>query len=213
MTRTVPLLCLLLLSCSKPSTPAAAPAPAQTPRAPAQAQAGAPTPRPEGSAAPGTAPSAQGPKCSASSLSAEPNAPKPSLPPVVESMRRHIVAAAVACDYDALAKLARENGEEFNFGFGPETDVAATWRKQEQEGVPVLAMLVKVLNLPNAKEETSYLWPSAYRTGETAEDWKALEGLYPAEQLARWRNSDNGYVGFRTAIDEKGDWLFALSGD
>ncbi len=172
--------------------------------------AGAPTPRPEDAGAAG---SAQGPRCSASTLSAEPSAARPSLPPVVESMRRRIVTAAVACDYETLATLARENGADFNIGFGPETDVAATWRKQEQQGVPLLAMLVKVLNLPNAKEETFYLWPSAYRTGETPEDWKALEGLYPAEQLARWRASEDGYVGFRTAIDESGDWLFALSGD
>jgi hypothetical protein len=119
----------------------------------------------------------------------------------------------VACDYDALAKLARENGAEFNVSFGPDFDPAAFWREREREGTPMLAQLVKVLSLPHAKEETLYLWPSAYRTGETQEDWKALEGLYPAEKLAEWRKGENGYLGFRVGIEENGDWTFALSGD
>jgi hypothetical protein len=104
----------------------------------------------------------------------------------------------VACDYDALAKLARENGAEFNVSFGPDFDPAAFWREREREGTPLLAQLVKVLSLPHAKEETLYLWPSAYRTGETQEDWKALEGLYPAEKLAEWRKG--------------GEWLPGLPG-
>jgi hypothetical protein len=128
-------------------------------------------------------------------------------------MRRRIVAAAVACDYEALARLAREHGADFNVSFGPDFDVAAFWREREKEGEPVLALMVKVLNLPHAKEETLYLWPSAYRTGETAEDWKALEGLYPAERLAEWRSGENGYLGLRVGIEENGDWLFAVSGD
>ncbi len=206
MTRLLLLLCVLLLSCTKPS----APAPAPTPQAQVAADAGAPKTGPE---AAGAAPAAQAPRCSASTLSPQPSAVPTPLPPVVESMRRRIIAAAVACDYDALAKLARENGADFNVSFGPDFDPAAFWREREREGTPVLAQMVKVLNLPQAKEETLYLWPSAYRTGETEEDWKALEGLYPAEKLAEWRKGEDGYLGFRVGIEENGDWTFALSGD
>ncbi|MFL5358015.1 hypothetical protein [Archangium sp.] len=146
-------------------------------------------------------------------MSPQPSPARTALPPVVESMRRRIVAAAVACDYETLAKLARENGADFNVSFGPDFDVAAFWREREQEGVPVLSLLVKVLNLPHAKEEALYLWPSAYRTGETEEDWKALEGLYPARQLTDWRKAGDGYMGMRVGIKENGDWTFAVSGD
>lgn len=127
-------------------------------------------------------------------------------------MRRRISAAAVACDYEALARLASEKGKEFSLGFGTDTDVAATWRKSEQDGVPVLAQLVKLLNLPHTQDEKVYIWPSAYSANDTPEDWKALEALYPAERLTEWREGE-GYAGFRTGIDESGDWQFALRGD
>jgi hypothetical protein len=128
-------------------------------------------------------------------------------------MRRRIVAAAVACDYGALAVLAREKGTEFNFSFGPGEDPAAYWREREREGDAVLARLVRVLNLPYAKDGTLYVWPSVFRIGAKPEDWKALEGLYPPEQLARWRSMEDGYLGLRTGIHESGDWLFAVAGD
>ena len=161
---------------------------------------------------PGPSKPVEGPRCSASTLNAEPSAPRSPLPPAVESMRRRIIAAAVACDYEALARLASEKGAELSLGFGTDTDVAATWRKSEQDGVPVLAQLVKVLNVPHTQEETVYVWPSAFSDKDTPEDWKALEGLYPAERLAQWREGD-GYTGFRTGIDATGDWQFALRGD
>jgi hypothetical protein len=128
-------------------------------------------------------------------------------------MRRRIVAAAVACDYQALAALSREKGADFSFGFGDEKDVAAAWRKQEEEGAPVLAPLVRVLSMPYAKLGTLYVWPSAYGAEATDEDWSALKSLYSAEQIADLRANEDGYMGFRAGIAESGDWQFALSGD
>jgi hypothetical protein len=128
-------------------------------------------------------------------------------------MRRRIVAAAVACDYEALVRLSRENGEEFNFSFGPGEDPAAYWRQQEREGQPTLALLVRVLNLPYAKDGTLYVWPSVFRVGAKDADWKALEGLYPPKTLAEWRRMEDGYLGLRTGIHEKGDWMFVVGGD
>ena len=128
-------------------------------------------------------------------------------------MRQRIVTAAVACDYEALATLAHEKGEEFSFGFDEDKDVAAYWRKQEQAGQPLLAQLVKVLNLPFTRSESLYVWPSAYGDAPKDADWKALEALYPPERIAELRKQQDGYTGFRVGIDESGDWMFALGGD
>ncbi|MFY0529739.1 hypothetical protein ACN28I_43450 [Archangium gephyra] len=215
MNRLLTALCALLLAaCNRsspnvPSAPAAPPAPVVQDAGVASAReapmdAGTPGPSREDAGAA---------RCSASTLSPEPVPAQPPLPAVVDSMRRRIVAAAVACDYAALAVLAREKGEEFNFSFGPGEDPAAYWREREREGDAVLGRLVRLLNLPYAKDGTLYVWPSVFRMGAKAEDWKALEGFYPPEQLAQWRNLEEGYLGLRTGISENGDWLFAVAGD
>jgi hypothetical protein len=128
-------------------------------------------------------------------------------------MRRRIVAAAVACDYKTLNSLSRERGKDFTFTFGPESDLAEAWRRQEAEGQPVLAQLVKVLSLPYVKLHTLYVWPSVYGPGAGPKDWSALEGLYSAEEIRELRAIGEGYIGFRTGIDTSGDWQFAVAGD
>ncbi len=152
-------------------------------------------------------------RCSASTLSPTPTPPQTPLPLAVDSMRRRIVAAAVACDYAALAALADENGEGLRFSFGPDTDVAAYWRKVETEqGEPVLARLVRILNLPHIQEGNFYIWPSVFREGATAKDWDALKGLYPDTQLKAMQKQGS-YLGLRTAITPAGDWQYAVAGD
>ncbi|QRO02981.1 hypothetical protein JRI60_47255 [Archangium violaceum] len=128
-------------------------------------------------------------------------------------MRRRIVAAAVACDYAALGALADEQGKGLRFSFGPDKDVARFWRRLEQEhGAPVLARLVKILSLPYTKQDELYVWPSAFREKATAEDFAALKGLYPDEQLQAMRH-EGSYLGLRAAITGTGDWQLAVSGD
>lgn len=221
-----------LLACSeRPSSPpAGAPvAPSQTAAAPG---AGPLSPSAGASDAGGASPAAGAPdasagasgtstrdagsaRCSASTLSPEAGAARPVLPPPVESMRRRIVAAAVACDYAALAALGDEKGKGLSFSFGAGEDPAAYWKEAEQQGDPVLAQMVKVLHLPHAKdEEGTFVWPAVHITGPKSEaDWKALEGLYPAEQLRNMREADVGYLGLRVGITAKGDWQFAIAGD
>lgn len=216
MKRSILLSCLLsLASCTKPSPTSPAAPPTAPPAAPPTAQTAPVTAPPSTPPAPPPAPSvqAQAKGCSASALSPMPSASKSALPPPVEAMRQHIVTAAVACDYDALARLAHEKGEEFSFGFEEDKDVAAYWRKQEQAGQPVLAHLVKVLSLPSSHEESLYVWPSAYGAEAKDADWKALEALYPPERIAELRKQPDGYTGFRVGIDASGDWMFALGGD
>lgn len=208
MTLRAPVLSLLLLvlGCTRPSTPAA-----EAPPAPKTAEVAKAPEAPK--AAPTAAAPSQAARCSASSLSPEPAASRTPLPPAVESMRRRIIAAAVACDYEALAALTREKGAEFSFGFGGDKDSVDTWRQQEKEGELVLALLVKVLNLPHTQLDALYVWPSAYTAEPKPEDWKALESMYSAAELKELRDNPDGYVGFRTGIDASGDWQFAFSGD
>lgn len=232
-----------LLACQeRPSGPGAgSPAPAAPPQAAAPAQAPAAAGAPAAAQAPAAAaqsapPSAAGSagaqdagagtarpsmqdagsaRCSASALSPEPKAVQPPLPPAVESMRRRIVAAAVACDYAALAALGREKGKDLSFTFGVAEDPAEYWREAEQQGEPVLAQMVKVLNLPYAKDEEGvFVWPSVHVTGlESEADWKSLRGLYPEEQLRNMREVGSGYLGLRVGISSKGDWQYAIAGD
>jgi hypothetical protein len=203
MTKSLSLLsALLLLSCSRPSSPAPESKPA----------AEAPRPGAEAAAAP-IAPPPEVPRCSARVLNAEPRAPRTPLPPAVEAMRRRIIAAAVACDYAALATLSREKGESFNSDSGAEKDLAVAWSKREKEGEPVLEHLVRVLNMPHTQLDTLYVWPSAYSAEPTPEDWEALKDVYSSKQLAELRANPEGYAGFRTGIDESGDWKYAFSGD
>ncbi|OJH37971.1 hypothetical protein BON30_26990 [Cystobacter ferrugineus] len=128
-------------------------------------------------------------------------------------MRRRIVAAAVACDYAALAALGDEQGKSLRFSFGPDEDLALFWRKAEQEqGQPVLARLVKILNLPYTKQGELYVWPTAFRDNATAQDFDALEGILPDAQLQAMKR-ERSYYGLRVGISGNGDWQMAVSGD
>ncbi|ATB36856.1 hypothetical protein CYFUS_002271 [Cystobacter fuscus] len=166
------------------------------------ADAGIPSPTPDGGAA-----------CSAQGLSPTPSPANPPLPPAVDSMRRRIVAAAVACDYAALAALGDEQGKSLRFSFGPDEDVARFWRQAEQErGEPVLARMVKLLSLPYTKQDELYVWPTAFRENATAQDFEALKGIYPDAQLQAMQR-DGSYLGLRVGISSTGDWQLAVSGD
>jgi hypothetical protein len=152
--------------------------------------------------------------CSAASLS--PKLPKQQLPAKVATMRDRIAAAAVRCDYAALARLARENGRTFVFSYGGERDPAAYWRRLETQRLDrPLARLVGILGLPVTRNEIgSYAWPSAYTEKPTAADWNRLvrAGLYTRAQVESMKRYGS-YLGYRTALSPKGDWLFFVAGD
>ena len=153
--------------------------------------------------------------CSAASLSA--TLPKQKLPPAVARVRARIAAAAVACDYAKLQKIALEKGKGFKFSYGSETSAIAYWRKLEsQHRDKPLARLVKILAIPFTRNETkAYAWPSAYTNKPTAADWNALvkKGVYSRTQVNTMRKGGNVYYGYRTAITRTGDWQFFVAGD
>jgi hypothetical protein len=153
--------------------------------------------------------------CSAASLSAQ--LPKQNLPAAVASVRARVAAAAVACDYAKLQKIALEKGNGFKFSFGTEKSAAAYWRKLEsQHRDKPLARLVKILSIKFTRNETgAYAWPSAYTDKPTASDWNALvqKGVYTRAEVSRMRKGGNVYYGYRIAITRSGDWQFFVSGD
>ncbi len=153
-------------------------------------------------------------RCSAASLSPE-TTPEGTPPPrAVESMRRRIIAAALACDYTTLSALGDEKGKGVAFSFGGGEDAAAHWRTLEAGGEPVLARMVRVLRLPHVKDGDLYVWPAVHITGLDSEaDWKAVEGLYSAQELKTMRELGSGYLGMRLAISSRGDWQYAIEGD
>ena len=213
MKKLLPVLCGLLLACTRESPAPTGPLDASVAVAPKQAPAPVAAP-PDASVAetPPDAGAGASP-CSASTLSPEPKPPAKGLSAEAEAMRRRIIAAAVACDYATLTALSREVGKEFNLALGGEADVGTFWRKREEQGEPVLSRLVRVLNLPHVGEGEFFLWPSAAGMFRKDKDWKAVEGLYPPETLAQWKASEKGYAGLRTGIHINGDWLFAVSGE
>jgi len=213
-----------LLACSeRASSPAAgvdagAPPTAQppagdpAPTAPASAAADSGVPDAGALAGQPTAADAGSAACSAGTLSPRTQIPIPPPPPPVEGMRRRIIAAAVACDYAALAALADENGKGLRYSFGGGKDPAAFWREAEAAGEPVLARMVQVLNLPHAKQGDLLVWPAVHATN-AEKDWKALAGVYPEAQLQAMKEGGSGYLGLRLGITSKGDWQLAVSGD
>src|SRR5204863_1259499 len=151
-------------------------------------------------------------RCSASRLS--PKLPVQKLPARVASMRARIARAAVACDYAALERLARERGRSFEFSFGGGTSPAAYWWRLEQSRQDdPLAKLVKILRAPFTRYRGGYAWPSAYRLKPDQADWNALLAVYSRAEVNRFRKSEIGYYGYRAGISPKGDWRFFVAGD
>ena len=163
--------------------------------------------------APGRAGSAT-PRCSAATLSAK--LPKQALPAKVAATRDRIAAAAVRCDYASLARIAGATKQGFVFSYGAERSPAAYWRRVEALGRDrPLARLVKLLRQPVTRNEIgSWAWPSAYTERPTAADWNRLvtAGIYTRAQVNGMKKAGS-YLGYRTAISPRGEWLFFVAGD
>lgn len=145
-------------------------------------------------------------------------APQPGLPPAVARIRSEIAAAAVACDYARLEALALAGQPGFRTSFGNGADPADYWARLEAAGEEPLRMLVRTLTLPHARESYDpgdpaiYVWPSVHAADPAEADWRALEGLYTAEEIAGFREL-GGFLGWRVGIADDGDWLFFVAGD
>lgn len=173
-------------------------------------------------ATPTPTPTPTGPTCSATGMSAEP-VMQTNLSPEAAATRRAILSAAVACDYDALEKIAKDS-PAFTYSFGDSGDPAGYWRQAEEDGEEVMRLLVTVLNTPNTLHgvsaadgsgERAYSWPAVAGVLEpTDEDWQDVidAGLATEEAVERYKKR-GGYYGWRTQITASGDWTAFVAGD
>jgi hypothetical protein len=164
-----------------------------------------------------TAPAEPEPDCSTAGLRLMLH--EQELPPAVADVRQRVFDAAVACDYETLAQIAAEKGEGFTFSYGASEDAAAYWSEVEAKGeerpLPMRA-LATILTMPFTRNESgSYAWPPAYSENPTEEDWQSLVygGLYTGEEVEQMKAQGTGYLGYRTAITQDGDWQFFVAGD
>ncbi len=143
--------------------------------------------------------------------------PEQDLPDPVAEVRDAIFAAALACDYDELERLALELGDGFTFTYGGGTSAADHWRELEEAGTDgPMRVLVTILSLPYTRNETgSYAWPTAYQESPSQADWQALVdvGLHTQDEVDTMKEQGTGYLGYRTAITADGDWQFFVAGD
>lgn len=147
-------------------------------------------------------------------------APQPAeqsgLPDAVAATRGAIVAAATACDLNALAELG---GPDLNtsFGGGGFQNIIE-W---EDAGRGELGTLVRLFDTPYAVQDLAdqgvfYVWPAAfaYETWEEipTADVEALLAIYTQEELDGIALFGS-YAGWRVGITEDGDWAFFIAGD
>jgi hypothetical protein len=138
--------------------------------------------------APGGVSCATEPLCSASGLSPVPVAED--LPAAVAGIRRQIIEAAVACDYEALAALA-SSGSYFAYSLDETGDPVEYWRSLEESGGEPLRWMVTTLNLP------------AVPAGVGGQ-----EGAFYL-----WSDGPGGVTNYRTGISTNSQWLFFLPDD
>lgn len=168
---------------------------------------------PELDSGPGIAESAA---CSASGL--EPLAPDNDLPPNVESTRQAIGAAAIACDWAALEDLISDPST-FSYSFGLGGDPIGDWQSEEAAGSEPMRFLVETLRLPWAMDgdpgSAVYIWPDVFvlpwdDVVESQRD--ALRPIYTDDDFAVFSDI-GGFVGYRLAITDTGEWIYFIAGD
>lgn len=160
-----------------------------------------------------TAETEQTATCSADGVSASSDAR--SLPDSVATTRAAIIEAAMACDLTALEGHA---GTGFNTSFGGGGfDNLVQW---ESDGDGQLDTLLRLLDMtPDVVETESgaiYVWPAAH----IYDSWeeipatlaKELEQIHSPDELSQMAGAGS-YIGWRTGIDEEGNWLYFVAGD
>lgn len=135
----------------------------------------------------------------------EPPAPQPELPPAVAELREKIIAAALACDADALSRLA---GRDFSSSYG--SGRSGVFAEAVESGDPLLANLMAILSTPGASVTSSdqsgsvfWIWPAAAIHESWEEipqaDIDALRSIYTVEELELLEDMGR-YIGWQTGI-------------
>jgi hypothetical protein len=165
---------------------------------------------------PAVDPTLGGTTCSASGMAAPPR--QDGLPPAVAATRDAIIAAALACDIDALGSLTDPDGFTASFGGGTGPEL---WSAGEGRGEGPLRWMVVILSLPyytsNGAEgsASTFTWPSAVSpTWDelTAEQIDSLRPYFSQEELDAFANF-GAYIGYRLTITDAGEWQTFVAGD
>ena len=150
------------------------------------------------------------PRCSADGMQIGP-LDSDGLPSPVAARRQELIDAAVACDYRALSRLARENGVDLRYEGEPMP--VAQWRERERDGQPILGPLAGLLSLAHTRDQVDgarrFTWPTAVDWPSAdlgnAQDRVALRGVVGEAGIFGWAEA-GGYVGWRTSITADGTW-------
>ena len=138
------------------------------------------------------------------------------LPEPVDQMRRAIVAAAVACDIEALAALGLDGAFVWALNPNAAEHPADYWRFLEYEyRSEPLYELVLLFTFPwgvvDVGTHDIYVWPSA----EAYDDWKSVPEeerdaivWFLGEEYLETIELENYYLGPSVGIDDSGDWLW-----
>lgn len=138
------------------------------------------------------------------------------LPAAVANTREAIITAAVACDLPALESLA---GDTFNTSFGGGgAENLGLWEDQGDQPLATLLHLFDmkygIVELEDGRE--IYVWPAAatYESWSeiTDEEIDELSRIHSGEELDQI-SAYGAYIGWRTGIDQDGNWLFFVAGD
>lgn len=127
-----------------------------------------------------------------------------------------IRSLALSCDYEGLAQLGDE-GQQLAFTFGGETDAAAYWRQQEENGQDPMLKLIQITGTPVAVgdgegHEGWYIWPAVHADPDDEANWDAIRDIYTPQEIEEMRAA-GGYYGYRIAITPEGDWVYFTAGD
>jgi hypothetical protein len=155
------------------------------------------------------------PESSCSSTDTPPPAEAEELPSAVANTRNAVITAAMACDLEALVSLA---GQPFTTSYGG--GGAENLRKWEEQGEGELGTLLRLFDMTYAPIETDdgaiYVWPAAatYDSWDEIPDEQLadLGSLYSDEELEQI-SGYGSYIGWRTGIDQGGNWIYFVAGD
>lgn len=140
----------------------------------------------------------------------------PGLPAAVATTRDAIATAAASCDFGALRTLT---GDNFTTSFGG--GGAENLRLWEEDGDGRMGTLLHLLDMTHGTNELAYggeiyVWPAA----ATYDSWESisekeldeLSTIYSEGELDQMATVGQ-YLGWRTGIDENGEWLYFVAGD
>lgn len=159
----------------------------------------------------GTAPE---PPCSSDDV--PPPSDAEDLPAAVAATRNAIADAAADCDFGSLETLAADTFTT-SFGGGGVENL----RSWEDDGQGPMGTLLHLLDMtygtiPLEGGGEIYVWPAA----ATYESWEAisekeldeLSAIYSEGELDQLASAES-YLGWRTGIDQNGNWLYFIAGD